>query len=135
MTDQPHVSAAARDVRPVAGEYYTGLVVQHHLGTCEVYLAKAPESVVSRLRDMHPGVYVIHNDAPRSSREIEEVIGRIDIAALREAGIAIHQIGPTHHGYVRVAVERDVPAAQGKFDEMLGPDVVRVVEEPMLRPH
>ena len=82
---------------------------------------------------MHPGVYVIHNDAPRSLNEMEEIIGRIDIAALRDAGISIHQIGPTQHGYVRVAVERDVPAAQGKFDEMFGPDVVRVVEEPMTR--
>jgi hypothetical protein len=133
MTDQPRVSAAADDVRPVAGEYYTGLVVQHHLGTCEVYLAHAPESVLSRLRAMHPGVYVTHNDAPRSLSGIEEIIRRIDIAALRDAGISIRQIGPTQHGYVRVAVERDVPAAQEKFDEILGPDVVRVIEEPLAR--
>lgn len=66
---------------------------------------------------------------------MEEIIERIDIAALRDAGISIHGIGPTQHGYVRVAVERDVPAAQGKFDEILGPDVVRVVEEPMMRLH
>jgi hypothetical protein len=32
-----------------------------------------------------------------------------------------------------VAVERDAPAAQAKFDEMFGPDVVRVVEAPMAR--
>jgi hypothetical protein len=133
MTDQPHVSAAADDVRPVAGEYYTGGVEHHHLGTCEVYLANAPESVLSRLRAMHPGVYAIHNDAPRSLSEIEDIIERIDIAALRDAGISIHQIGPTQHGYVRVAVERDVPAANAKFGEMFGPDVVRVVEEPMAR--
>jgi hypothetical protein len=133
MTNQPDVSAAADDVRPVAAEYYTGLVNHHHLGTCEVYLARAPRSVLSRLYAMHPGVYVIHNDAPRSLSEIEEIIERIDIAALRDAGISIHQIGPTQHGYVRVAVERDVPAAQRKFDEMFGPEVVRVVEEPMAR--
>jgi hypothetical protein len=133
MRDQPHVSAAADDVRPVAGEYYTGVVCHHHLGTCEVYLANAPESVLSRLRAMHPGVYAIHNDAPRSLSGIEEIIERIDVPALRDAGISIHQIGPTQHGYVRVAVERDVPAANAKFDEMFGPDVVRVVEEPMAR--
>jgi hypothetical protein len=34
---------------------------------------------------------------------------------------------------VRVAVERDVPVAQSKLDEMFGPDVIRVVEEPMAR--
>jgi hypothetical protein len=133
MTDQPRVSAAADDVQSVAGEYYTGLVVHHHLGTCEVYLANAPESVLDGLHGMHPGVYVTHNDAPRSLREIEKIIERIDAAALRDAGISIHQIGPTQHGYVRVAVERDAPAAQAKFDDMLGPDLVRVVEEPMVR--
>jgi len=131
MTNQAHVSAAADDVRPVAGKYYTGLVNHHHLGTCEVYLASAPESVLGRLRAMHPGVYVIHNDALRSLAEIEEIIERIDVPALRDAGISIHQIGPTQHGYVRVAVERDAPAAQAKLDAMLGPDVIRVVEEPM----
>jgi hypothetical protein len=131
MTNQPHVSAAADDVRPLAGEYYTGLVNHHHLGTCEVYLAKAPESVLSRLHAMHPGVYVIHNDAPRSLRQIEEIIARIDVPALRDAGVSIHQIGPTQHGYVRVAVERDAPAAQAKLDAMLGPDVIRVVEATM----
>jgi hypothetical protein len=133
MTNQPPVSAAAADVRPVAGEYYTGLVNHHHLGTCEVYLAKAPESVLSRLRAMHPGVYVIHNDAPRSLREIEEIIKRIDVPALREAGLSIHQIGPTQHGYVRVAVEKDAPAAQAKLDALLGPDVIRVVEVPRVQ--
>ena len=129
------MSAAADDVRPVAGEYFTGLVVHHHLGTCEVYLANAPESVLSRLHAMHPGVYVIHNDAPRSEREIEEIIERIDMAALRDAGISIHQIGPTQHGYVRVAVEIDAPAAQAKLDAILGPELIRVVEEPMARFH
>ena len=47
--------------------------------------------------------------------------------------MSIHGKGPTQHGYVHVAVERDAPAAQAKFDEMFGADVVRVVEEPMAR--
>jgi hypothetical protein len=55
------------------------------------------------------------------------------MAALRKAGISIHQMGPTHDGYVRVAVERDAPGAQAKLDEMFGRDVVRVQEEPMAR--
>jgi hypothetical protein len=133
MENKPYVSGAADDVRPVAGGYYTGLVNHHHLGTCEVYLADAPESVIDRLRAMHPGVYVIHNDAPRSLNEMEEIIGRIDMPVLREAGMPVHQIGPTQHGYVLVAVETDAPGAQAKFDQMFGPDVVRVVEEPMAR--
>jgi hypothetical protein len=135
MTKQADVSAAAEDVRAVAGEYFTGLVHHDHLGTCEVYLANAPESVLNRLRDAHPGVYVIHNDAPRSFKEMEEIIERIDVAALRDGGMSIHQIGPTQHGYVRIAVERDAPGAQTLFDDMFGRDVVRVVEEPMARLH
>lgn len=131
MMNQPHVSAAANDVRPVVGEYYTGLANHHYLGTCEVYLANAPKSVLSRLRAMHPGVYVIHNDAPRSLREMEEIVERIDMPALRDAEMSIHQKGPTQHGYVRVAVERDAAAAQAELDEMFGPDVIRVVEAPM----
>jgi len=130
---KPHVSAATDDVQPVAGEYFTGRVNHHHLGTCEVYLANAPESVIDRLCAMHPGVYVIHNDAPRSLNEMEKMIRRIDMPALRDAGISIHQIGPTQHGYLRVAVETDAHGAQAKFDEMCGPDVIRVVEEPMAR--
>ena len=55
---------------------------------------------------------------------------RIDVPALRESGMSIHQIGPTQHGYVRVAVERDARAAQAKLDAMLGPDVIRVLEAP-----
>jgi hypothetical protein len=131
--NKPHVSAAADDVQPVAGEYFTGLVNHHHLATCEVYLANAPESVIDRLRAMNPGVYVIHNDAPRSLNEMEKIIRRIDMPALRDAGISIHQIGPTQHGYLRVAVETDAHGAQAKFDEMFGPDVIRIVEEPMAR--
>ena len=76
---------------------------------------------------------MIHNDAPRSLNEMEEIIERIDMPAPREAGMSIHGKGPTQHGYVHVAMERDAPAAQAKFDKMFGPDVVRVVEEPKAR--
>jgi hypothetical protein len=73
--NQPHVSAAGNDVEPVVGEYFAGIWNHHDQGTCEVWLANAPESVLGRLQAMHPGVYVIHNDAPRSLREIEEIRG------------------------------------------------------------
>lgn len=133
MMNRPHVSAAANDVRPVVGDFFTGLVTHHDLGRCEVYLANAPESVIDRLRAMHPGVYVIHNDAPRSLNEMKEIIGRIDMPALRDAGMSIHKKWPTQHGYVHVAVEADALGAQAKFDELFGPDVVCVVTEPMAR--
>jgi hypothetical protein len=128
--NQPHVSAAGNDVEPVVGEYFTGIWNHHDQGTCEVWLANAPESVLGRLQAMHPGVYVIHNDAPRSLREIEEIRGRIDTAARQDAAISYHGNGPTHDGYLRVMVDRDAPGAQAKLDEMFGPDLIRVTEEP-----
>jgi len=128
--NQAFVSAAADDVRPVAGTYFTGLWNHHESGVCEVYLADAPESVLERLHVMHPGVYVIHNDAPRSLQELEAIIKQFDVRALKNSGISIHQIGPTPHGYVRVAVERDASDVQAKLDEMFGSGVIRVVEAP-----
>jgi hypothetical protein len=132
--NQPHVSAAANDVQPVAGEYYTGLWNHHDLGTCEVWLANAPASVLDRLNAMHPGVYAIHNDAPRSLREIEEIRRRVDTAARSDAVLSIsyHGNGPTEDGYLKVMVDRDAPGAQTKLDELFGPDVIRVVEEPRM---
>jgi hypothetical protein len=107
--DQAYVSAAAEDVRPVAGEYFTGLRNDHTSGVCEVHLANAPESVLERLHAMHRGVYVNHNDAPRSLDELQVIIKQINVPALRDAGISIHQIGPTPHGYARVAVDKTRP--------------------------
>lgn len=133
MSNVPLVQAAATDAKSVAGEYYTGLRNHHDRGTCEVWLANAPQAVLDRLHAMHPGVYEIHNDAPRSRNEVEQIIKRIDIAALRETGMSIHGKGPTERGYVEIAVERDAPGARAVFDEMFGRRVVRVVEEPMGR--
>lgn len=129
--NQPHVSAVADDAEPAAGEYYTGLMNHHDEGTCEVFLANAPQSVLDQLQALHPGVYVIHNNAPRSRKEVEAIIERIDVLALRGEGMSIHGKGPTQDGYVHVTVEGDAPGAQAKLDEMFGQDVIHVTEEPM----
>ena len=131
--NQPHLSAAADDAKPVAGEFYTGLINHHDQGTCEVWLANAPESVLERLRAMHPGVYVIHNDAPRSLKEIEEIRERVRMAALRDSGISYTGDGPTQDGFLQVTVDSDAPGARAKLQEMFGPGLIRVTEEPMGR--
>ena len=128
--NQPHVSAASDDARPIAGEYYTGLWNHHDLGTCEVWLAGAPQSIVDRLHAMHPGIYVIHNDAPRSLREIEEIRDRVHTAAWQDPEISYHGNGPTHDGYLHVSVDADAAGAQAKLDEMFAPGLIRVTEEP-----
>lgn len=127
MGNQPHVSAADDDVQHVAGKYYTGLWNHHDLGTCEVWLANAPESVLNRLLAI-PRVSGIHNDAPRSLKEIEKIKERLDIAARKDPAISYHGSSPTHDGYLQVLVERDAASAQAKLDAMSGSDVVRVRE-------
>jgi hypothetical protein len=54
---------------------------------------------------MHPGVYVIHNDAPRSLKEIEEIRERVGIAAREDLGISYNGDGPTQDGYREVTVD------------------------------
>jgi hypothetical protein len=80
---------------------------------------------------MHPGVYVIHNDAPRSLKEIEEIRERV--RAGRDPGISYTGDGPTQDGFLQVTVDSDAPGARAKLHEMFGPGLIRVTEEPMGR--
>ena len=73
--NQHFLHTAADDARRIAGDdYYTGCIVNHP-GTRNVtlYLADAPKAVVEELDELHPGVYVIINDAPRSARAVLEL--------------------------------------------------------------
>ena len=121
--------AAAEDVSSLPGEYYASHMNRHARGVCEVWLASAAESVLEHLHAMHPGVYLIHNDAPRSLLEVVEIIERIDFRSLQAAGIAIFEKGPDPDGYVRVLVSSDAAGAQAKLDEMFGPNLIRVYEQ------
>jgi hypothetical protein len=125
--NQPLLDAAATDARSAAGElYYTGCRVLSDSNSVELYLANAPPRVLERLEAMHPGIYGIHNDAPRPLRAIEEIRKKIDFEEFKRKGIAIVSHGPTVDGYVKVGVMNDVPTAQMKLDAMFGPDVIRV---------
>ena len=124
--NQPHVLAAAGDVKPVAGEYYTGLISHHDQGTCEVWLANASESVLNRLHAMHLGVYVIHNDAPRPQSVVLALRDTLDWQVLQPEGVRIVSTGPTQDGYLRVGVMGDVATAQARLDALYGLNLIRV---------
>jgi hypothetical protein len=124
---QTALGAAADDARRIAGEaHYTGCRVQQESETLELWLADAPPQVLQALEALHPGVYVIHNDAPRSNAAVLALMKTMPVATLKEEGIRVVGCGPTHDGYLTVRVMGDVPAAQARFDALYGTGVARV---------
>jgi hypothetical protein len=74
------------------------------------------------------GVYVIHNDAPRSEAAVREHSDALDadLLTLRAEGIHIVAFGRTSDGYLHVEVMGDVPTTQARLDAMYGSNVARV---------
>jgi hypothetical protein len=126
---QTVLDEAAEDARRVAGDaYYTGCWVRQESETLELWLCNAPTRVLLELEAIRPGIYLIHNDAPRPLSAIEELSKEINFVELKREGIDIVSHGPTVDGYIGVGVMSDVPTAQTRFDAMFGPNVVRVRE-------
>jgi hypothetical protein len=120
-------SAAAGDARQVVPEaHYTGCRLRQELESVELWLFNAPSEVLEELEAMHPGVYLIHNDAPRSFTALLELRDALPVDRLKAEGIHIVRVGPTHDGYLHVSVMGDVPTAQARLDTMFGSNVARV---------
>jgi hypothetical protein len=123
------ISMTAAEARQIAGpSYYTGCWTHRDSNTLELWLANAPAEVLTELEELHPGTYVIHNDAPRSETDLfgpMEILGA-ERWTLRSEGIHVVGVGPTHDGYLHVRVMGDVPTAQARLDAMLGRNVARV---------
>lgn len=127
--NQPALDAAASDARSVAGSaYYTDAVVNDTANTVDVYLAEAPQSIIDQLQSLHPGLYVIHNDAAHPLSELRKVQEALPLAALRAAGIHVVSAVPTSDGYLEVGVtsSTNVQAAQSAFDSADGAGIVKV---------
>jgi hypothetical protein len=75
---------------------------------------------------MHPGVYVIHNGAPRPQSVVLALQDTLDWQVLQPEGIRIVSTGPTKDGYLRVGVMGDVATAQARLDAPYGLDLIRV---------
>ena len=136
MAIEAVLNAAADDARKVVpGTHYTGCRLRQELEFLELWLFNAPSKVVEELEAMHPGVYLIHNDAHRPYTALLELMDALPVNGLKAEGIHIVQVGPTHDGYLHVSVMGDVPTAQARLDAMLGSNVARVEYGEPVRMH
>lgn len=117
--------------RLAGGAYYTGAAVNIAANTVTLYLAHAPQSILTRLHATHPGTYAIHNDAPRTLRAVKKLMDSFNRNALKAQGITISGYGPTQNGYLQVGVTSHVAQAQAKLNALYGPNVIRVVKQPL----
>ncbi len=126
--NQSALDDAAEYARHVAGaaQFYTGASIDDAANKVVVYLTHAPQSVIDRLDAAHPGIYVIHNDAPRTAEALGVLENRFDFNVLQPEGIRIVSVGPSVDGYLDVGVTSKVAEAQRKLDAVYGPNVVRV---------
>lgn len=121
------ISTTASDAKQIAGpSYYTGCCTHRKTKKLELWLASAPPDFLTELEELHPGTYVIHNDAPRSEAALFELRDSLPIDQLKAEGIRVVRVGPTHDGYLIVGVMGDVPTAQARLDAMFGSNVARV---------
>lgn len=127
--NQGALDAAAGDAERVAGaaHVFAGDRIDDDANTVILNLVHAPKSVLAELRTRHPGVYVIHNDAPRTWHFVTQLQQSLDWAAWKARGIHIVMMGPTGDGYLRVGVTTDVAKAQAAFDATYGPGLIRVI--------
>jgi hypothetical protein len=127
----PNLGAAAEDAQRIAGDAYFTSCVVHHPGPDRVtlYLAHAPQEILEELEALHPGVYAIINDAPRSQSAIFEAMAALEVDELRAERIEIVQVGPTTDGYLQVGILGSlVNEAQATLDARYGCGVIRVFQ-------
>jgi hypothetical protein len=120
---------AAADARRVVGEaHYTACRVRQELEKLELWLFDAPSQVLKELEAIRPGVYLIHNDAPRTEADLFGLMDALgaDLLALKAEGIHVVGSGPTQDGYLHVRVMGDVATAQARLDGMFGSNVAHV---------
>jgi hypothetical protein len=130
--NEPTLDAAAQAAQKVAGpRYYTGVAVNIAANTVTLYLANAPQSILTRLNASHPGRYAIHNDAPRPLRAVKKLMHSFNFKALKAQGITISGYGPTDDGYLQVGVTSHVAEAQADLNARYGRNVIHVVKQPI----
>src|SRR5579875_141296 len=121
---QTTLGEAATDARRLAGDaHYTGCRVRQELEQLELWLFNAPRQLLQELQAIRPGVYMIHNDAPRPYRGVLDLMHALPVDRLRADGIRIVVYGPTQDGHLRVRVMGDLPPAQARLDAIYGEGV------------
>ena len=129
------LDAAANYAEKVAGaaHRFTGDSVDDQANKVVVYLTHAPRSVIKQLHAAHPGIYVIHNAAPRTLHTLLSIEKSFNFSVLKPEGIQVVSVGPNGDGYLQVGVTSKVPIAQARLDAIYGPNIIRVVHaEPII---
>lgn len=127
--NQPALDAAAGDAKSIAGSsYLAGVSVDDNTNVVNVYLDHAPQSILDQLQAQHPGVYVIHNDAPNTLKALLALQSNFNAAALNSAGVKVVVDGPTVDGRYEVGVTGDAAAAQAALDQTYGAGAIRVYQ-------
>lgn len=131
--NQPALDAAANFAETVAGNAhrFTGVEVDDPANKVIVYLTHAPQSVINELNARHPGIYVIHNDAPRTLRVLTGLEKAFNFSVLKPEDIQVVSVGPTVTGYLQVGVTSQVAVAQAKLNRIYGPNIIRVNKQSM----
>lgn len=126
--NQGALDAAAGYAQKVAGaaHRFTGVEIDDTANQVIVYLTGAPQSVIDRLNAAHPGMYVIHNEAPRTHATLMRLEHSFNFQILKPEGIKVYSVGPSVDGYLEVGVSGKVAEAQKKLDRVYGRNVVRV---------
>jgi hypothetical protein len=126
--NQPALDAAANYAEKVAGaaHHFTGVAVDDAANRVIVYLTHAPRSVIKELNAAHPGIYVIHNDAPRTHETLMRLENSFNFQILKREGIQVVSVGPTENGYLQVGVTSKIAEAQARLDAIYGPNIIRV---------
>jgi hypothetical protein len=124
---QTTLGEAADEARKLVGEaHYTGCRVRQESEALELWLFNAPSHVLQELEAIRPGVYLIHNDAPRPRTVVDDLRDSFDWATMKSDGIEATSVGPSEDGHLLVGVMSDVPTAQAKLDAIYGAEVARV---------
>jgi len=124
---QTMLGEAAEDARRVVGEaHYTGCRVRQESEKLELWLFRAAPQVLQELGAIRPGVYLIHNDAPRPYTAVLDLMDALPVDRLRTEGIRVVRYGPTQDGHLHVCVMGEVPPAQARLDAMYGENVAQV---------
>ena len=130
MAIESVLNPAAGDARRMAGEaHYTGCRLRQELEAVELWMCDAPSQVLRELEASRPGVYLIHNDAPRPRTTVDDLRDSFDWPRWKAEGIKVWLVGPTEDGYLNVGVEDDLETAQKKLDAVYGDNVVRVSQQ------
>ena len=128
MAIESALHPAAGDAGRLAGDsYYTGCRLRQELEAVELWMCDAPSQVLQELEALHPGVYLIHNDAPHTLNERLTLMQSIDLSALRSQGIEVNRIGPEPDGYLLVGVGTDLAVAQAWFEAEHGDYLFRFI--------